>query len=329
MRQRLLAVATTCAILLGLAAPAHAADTTPPTAPGTPVASNLTEGSVTLTWTPSNDDVAVANYEVWHIYTDIVLRVGTPTANTFTVNTLRRGSVNRFYVVAFDTSGNRSPVSPTIVVTTLPGDLEPPGPVIGLTVSEITDTSARLTWFGVFWGDVDVFRVFRSLPTGGGATLIATVPFAGPRTIVVSGLFPGTQYRLGVSARDAAGNENSPSFLTVTTTGTPAPTCTVAYRVTSRWDNGFVAEVRITNTGATPVTGWSLAWLFANGQQIGNLWNGAPSQSGGNVTVTNLPHNATLSAGGGSQSFGFLGTSGAVNNDPSGFTLNGQGCQVA
>lgn len=322
MRHRLIAVVA-AVVTLTLATPAYAADTTPPTAPGTPVASDLTETGATLTWAPSNDDVAVANYEVWHIFTDIVLRVGSPAGNAFTINTLRRGSVNRFYVVAIDTSGNRSQSSPLITVTTLPGDLEPPGPVIGLTASEITDTSVRLTWIGVFWGEVDVFRVFQ------GSNLIATVPFTSPRTIVVSGLLPGTQYRLGVSARDAAGNENSPSVLTVTTTGAPAPTCTVTYKVISQWAGGFVTEVKITNTGATAVNGWSLAWLFANGQQISNLWNGGYTQVGGNVTVTNLPYNAIIPAGGGSQTFGFLGTSGAVNNVPNGFTLNGRSCQVA
>jgi len=228
-----------------------------------------------------------------------------------------------------DTSGNRSISSPIITVTTLPGDLEPPGPVIGLAASEITDTSVRLTWQGVFFGEVDVFRVFQGPGSGGALTLIATIPFNAPRSVVVNGLFPGTQYRFGVSARDAAGNENSPSIITVTTTGAPAPTCTVTYRVTSQWTTGFVAEVRITNTGTTAITGWSLSWLFANGQRIADLWNGGFVQNGGDVTVTNMPYNATISPGGGSQVFGFLGTSSAVNNSPNAFTLNGRGCLVA
>ena len=140
---------------------------------------------------------------------------------------------------------------------------------------------------------------------------------------------PGTQYRLGVSARDAVGNENAPSIVTVTTTGAPTPTCSVTYRVTSQWTTGFVAEVRITNTGTTAINNWSLAWLFANDQRITNLWNGGFTQDGGNVTVTNMPYNATVSAGGGSQAFGFIGTWSGVNNSPSTFTLNGRTCLVA
>lgn len=132
---------------------------------------------------------------------------------------------------------------------------------------------------------------------------------------------PGTQYRLGVSARDRLGNENSPIFLTVTTTGAPLPTCTVTYRVTSQWVGAFVAEARVTS--ATPLTGWSLSWQFPNGQQVTNLWNGNWRQTGGDVTVTNMPYNAT------SPAFGFYGTWTAVNNSPNAFTLNGRSCQLA
>jgi len=99
--------------------------------------------------------------------------------------------------------------------------------------------------------------------------------------------------------------------------------------VTSQWTTGFVAEVRITNTGTTAINNWSLAWLFANGQRITNLWNGGFTQDGGNVTVTNMPYNATVSAGGGSQAFGFIDTWSGVNNSPSTFTLNGRTCLVA
>lgn len=41
-----------------------AADTTPPTQPGTPVASELTQNSVRLTWTASTDNVGVTRYVV-------------------------------------------------------------------------------------------------------------------------------------------------------------------------------------------------------------------------------------------------------------------------
>jgi endoglucanase len=328
MRFRTLGLLAAAVLGLVQAAPAHAADTTPPTAPGTPVPSNITETSVTLTWPPSTDDVGVANYEVWRYYTDIFQRVATPAEPTATVTGLRRGSVSQFYVVAIDTSGNRSQSSPLITVTTLPGDLEPPGPVIGFAASEITDTSVRLSWQGVFYGDVNTYRIYQALGTGPLA-LVATVPLGKPRTVVITGLTPGTQYRFVATAVDAPGNESAPAPpLIVTTTGAPMPTCAVAYRVTNQWGGGFVAEVRITNAGPTAVNGWSLMWTFANGQTVTNLWSGVPSQTGAKVTVTNMPYNAVIGANGGSVTFGFIGAWSGTNTSPTAFTLNGQPCSV-
>ncbi|WP_117215536.1 cellulose binding domain-containing protein [Allorhizocola rhizosphaerae] len=316
----------TAVLVLAQAAPAHAADTSPPTAPGTPVASNITETSVMLTWPPSTDDVGVSHYEVWRYYTDIVERVATPAEPTATVTGLRRGSVSMFYVTAVDTSGKRSQASPPITVTTLPGDLEPPGPVIGFTASEITDTSVRLRWSGVFYGDFETFRIYQALATGP-YTLVASVPRTSPWSVVVTGLTPGTQYRFVATAVDVPGNESAPAPpLTVTTTGTPQPTCTVAYRVSSQWANGFVGEVRIINTGPTAIHGWSLMWTFPNGQTITNLWSGVPTQSGATVTVTNMPYNAVIAANGGSVTFGFMGTWSGTNGNPTSFTLNGRPC---
>ncbi len=319
-------LAATAVLVLAQAAPANAADTTPPTAPGPPVATDLTEFSVVLTWQASTDDTGVDHYEVWRIYTDIVQRVATPATNTALINTLNRGSVSRFYVVALDAAGNRSLSSPLITVITLPGDLEPPGPVVGLAASEITDTSVRLRWQGVWWGEFERFSVYQ-INDNGTRTLITTM-LADTRTTVVTGLQPGTRYVFGVSATDPSGNENQPSRVTVTTTGAPVPYCTVAYRVTSQWTTGFVAEVRITNTSPAAIVGWTLGWSFANGQTITNLWSGTPTQTGSAVTVTNMPYNATIGAGGGSQSFGFLANSSGTNTNPTSFTLNNRVCQT-
>ncbi|MEU8001857.1 cellulose binding domain-containing protein [Catellatospora sp. NPDC049111] len=302
-----------------------AADTTAPTAPGTPVASELTETSVVLTWTPSSDDVGVDHYEVWRQYTDYVIRVASPTSTTATVTGLPRGSVNRFYVVAFDAAGNRSTPSGALKVTTLPGDLEPPGPVFSLTASEITDNSVRLSWQGPMWGDFALFRVYRS-QSSGQLILVATTT---SRTVVVTGLGPATTYGFAVAAVDAVGNQSPVSQppLPVTTTGVPTPpACTVTYRVTSQWTGAFNADVRITNTGPAAITGWTLRWTYAGSQQITNLWNGAHAQTGAAVQVANLGYNATIGAGGGSQSFGFQAAWSGSNPSPAAFTLNGLPC---
>ncbi len=320
----------TVLVLALTASPAAAADTTPPTAPGLPVASDITEFSVTLTWPASTDDVGVANYEVWRGYTDIVQRVATPTTTTATIGNLNRGSVSRFYIVAIDAAGNRSQSSPFLTVTTLPGDLEPPGPVVLLTASEITETSVRLSWLGPMWGEADIFRLWLGqTPTT--RVLVGTTSAAPSvvRTFVFTGLTRATQYYLGVSAVDAAGNTTGISQLLVTTAGvvTP-PTCTVSYRVSSQWTGAFNADVRITNTGTAPVNGWILRWTYASTQRISSMWNAAYVQSAASVQASNLAYNSVIGANGGSQSFGFQATWSAANPNPASFTLNGQPCSA-
>ncbi|NUT36070.1 MAG: hypothetical protein HOV79_23690 [Hamadaea sp.] len=316
------------ALSLMVAAPAHAADSTPPTAPGKPVASDLTETSVVLTWAPATDDVGVDHYELFRQHTDYIQRVATPTAPTVTVTGLPRGSVNTFYVIAFDAAGNRSTPSGALTVTTLPGDLEPPGPIFSLAASEITDTSVRLTWQGPAWGDAALFRIHRS--QGGGPLIpVASTTI---RTIVVTGLSPATTYGFAVAAMDAAGNQSPPMPqppLAVTTSDAVTPTCTVAYRVTSQWDGAFNADVRITNTGPATVTGWTLRWTYPGTQRISQLWNGSPVQTGPAVAVTDLGYNASIASGGGSQSFGFQATWSGSNPNPTAFTLNGLPCLTA
>jgi len=42
----------------------------------------------------------------------------------------------------------------------------------------------------------------------------------------------------------------------------------------------------ILSKGATPIPpGWTLTWLFANGQTVSQLWNGTVAQTGAKVTV--------------------------------------------
>lgn len=112
-------------------------------------------------------------------------------------------------------------------------------------------------------------------------------------------------------------------------TSTPTPTtgasCSVHYTVTSQWQGGFGASVTINNTATTTISGWTLTWTFANGQTITQLWNGNPTQSGGNVSVTNLSYNSTI-APGSNTNFGFNGSWSGSNTNPTSFKLNGVTC---
>ncbi|WP_436521169.1 endo-1,4-beta-xylanase [Actinoplanes sp. HUAS TT8] len=103
--------------------------------------------------------------------------------------------------------------------------------------------------------------------------------------------------------------------------------CAVTYKITGSWPGGFQGDVKIANTGSSAIANWKLAWTFAGGQTISQLWNGTVAQSGSAVSVTGASWNATIAAGG-SASVGFLASWTGSNPVPATFTVNGTTCTV-
>ncbi|MET9826795.1 cellulose binding domain-containing protein [Streptomyces sp. NPDC006349] len=123
---------------------------------------------------------------------------------------------------------------------------------------------------------------------------------------------------------------------TVETGGTPGgpdpdpgdtAACEVSYG-TNVWQDGFTADVTVTNTGTSAVDGWRLAFTLPSGQRITNAWNASVTPSGGEVTATGASHNARI-APGGSLSFGFQATYSGTFTEPAGFRLNDAACATA
>ncbi|GAB3456787.1 glycoside hydrolase family 48 protein [Actinophytocola sediminis] len=106
--------------------------------------------------------------------------------------------------------------------------------------------------------------------------------------------------------------------------GARAVACTVDYNVTS-WSTGFTARLQINNLGDA-VSGWTLGFSFPGNQQVTLPgWSANWSQSGANVTATNLAWNGNLGSGA-STEIGFNGTYSGSNQPPANFTLNGTAC---
>ncbi|WP_106176961.1 lytic polysaccharide monooxygenase [Prauserella shujinwangii] len=105
----------------------------------------------------------------------------------------------------------------------------------------------------------------------------------------------------------------------------PVVDCEVGYSVQSEWNNGYVAQVAVTNRGAAALPNWTLTFGNPEGQRVTNAWNAAVSQEGGTVTVTGSGHTTGIPAGG-TVSFGFQGTLDGAHVAPSGFRLNGTDC---
>lgn len=101
----------------------------------------------------------------------------------------------------------------------------------------------------------------------------------------------------------------------------------MAYSV-NQWNTGFTANLTVTNTGSTTLTGWTLRWTFPSGQQVTQAWSSDVTQSGSQVTATNAPWNGQL-APGASVQIGFNGSHSGTNTAPASFTLDGAACSVA
>ncbi|MEJ3747948.1 cellulose binding domain-containing protein [Actinomycetes bacterium KLBMP 9797] len=154
----------------------------------------------------------------------------------------------------------------------------------------------------------------KSFPAGFGLGYSGTPPTTGAPRVVASPTPRPTPTRRASSPPGPVPTTAAPA-----PTG-PAPTptaavlaCAVDYRVSSQWQTGFVAEVRITAEAA--VDGWTVRFTFPGDQRITNAWNATVSQDGARVTATSLDWNRRVAAGG-SVSFGFQATHGGTNASP-------------
>ncbi|MDG4764078.1 S8 family serine peptidase [Solwaraspora sp. WMMD406] len=94
-------------------------DTVAPSTPGTPVASNVTATSATLTWTASTDNVGVTGYDIQRSTGGGTFTViGTSTTNSYAATGLTAGTSYQFRVRAKDAATNVSPYSSAVTVVT-------------------------------------------------------------------------------------------------------------------------------------------------------------------------------------------------------------------
>ncbi|PYC88356.1 alpha-L-arabinofuranosidase, partial [Streptomyces tateyamensis] len=255
------------------------------------------------------------SYQVGLGYTGFTPATGTPTVTTMAGPT-----------AALTTAGAGTASSQTVapysavLVTLHPGGTVTPPPTPGTpTASGVTGSSVTLGWAASTGAaGYDVVRL------AGSAETVVAAPTSASAT--VTGLQPNTAYTFAVYARDAAGNRSARSgSVTVTTAAASGGgSCKVGYSVND-WGSGFTATLLLTNTGSTPVNGWTLSFGWPGNQQLTNGWNAGWTQSGSTVTGTSLSYNGAL-APGASTSIGFNAAYSGSNQAPSGFTLNGAVC---
>ncbi|WP_328894944.1 PQQ-dependent sugar dehydrogenase [Streptomyces sp. NBC_00236] len=104
------------------------------------------------------------------------------------------------------------------------------------------------------------------------------------------------------------------------------PTCRVQPTVRA-WGTGTTVDLTVTNTGSTPVNGWTLRFPLALGQTVTSDWNTDLTQGSNTITAANSSHNATI-APGESITLGYLAAHTGDSSPPPRFTLNGDACAV-
>ncbi|HYQ67800.1 peroxidase family protein [Actinophytocola sp.] len=110
----------------------------------------------------------------------------------------------------------------------------------------------------------------------------------------------------------------------------PPTSCRVQYQVTGSWTGGFNAGITINNTGSTAIpAGWTLRFVFANGQVITDDWNGVTTQDEARVPMVNESWNAAIPAGGSVTGIGFTATwNNVTNGPPTRVSLNTTACST-
>ncbi|MFK4147724.1 glycosyl hydrolase family 18 protein [Streptomyces sp. NPDC004065] len=135
----------------------------PPSAPGTPTASNITDTSVKLSWSAATDDKGVQNYDVLRDGR----KVATVTATSYTDSGLTAGTDYSYTVQARDTAGQTGPVSGPVAVHTTGGGTNPPP----------TGDKVRLGYF-TEWGIYGRNYNVKNLVTSGSASRITHINYA-------------------------------------------------------------------------------------------------------------------------------------------------------
>ncbi|MET8558523.1 glycoside hydrolase family 18 chitinase [Streptomyces sp. NPDC004959] len=140
---------------------------TPPTAPGTPTASAITDTSAKLSWSAASDDKGVKNYDVLRDGA----KVATVTTTSYTDSSLKAGTDYSYTVQARDTADQTGPVSGAVKVrTTGGGGTDPGNPGTG-------GGKVKLGYF-TEWGVYDRNYHVKNLETSGSAGKITHINYS-------------------------------------------------------------------------------------------------------------------------------------------------------
>ncbi|MGW8782077.1 glycosyl hydrolase family 18 protein [Streptomyces sp. NPDC055796] len=135
----------------------------PPSAPGTPTASGVTDTALTIGWAAATDDKGVKNYDVYRGGT----KIATVTGTSYSDSGLTKGTTYTYSVIARDTADQTGPASGSVSVTTTGGGTTPPDPGGKVKLGYFTE-------WGVYGRNYHV----KNLDTSGSAAKITHINYA-------------------------------------------------------------------------------------------------------------------------------------------------------
>ncbi|GIH01959.1 hypothetical protein Rhe02_00260 [Rhizocola hellebori] len=279
--------------------------TQPPGTPGTPSASNVTGSSLSLNWSASSG--TVSNYLIERATgasSTSFSQIGTSGSTSFNDSGLAANTTYRYRVRASNSAGN-SGYSNIVNVTTTSTGTQPPGTPGNPTASNVTASSLSLSW-SASSGTVTSYLIERA--TGATSTAFSQIGTSGSASFNDSGLAANTTYRYRVRASNSAGTSAYSGIVNATTTGGGGgAACTTSGVPQSQWNNGYVMQMTVTNTGSTTLNGWTSTVTLPSGHSHTGSWPTTATISGQNITERNQAWNGTL-APGQTASWGFQAT---------------------
>ncbi|HYI00130.1 lamin tail domain-containing protein, partial [Hyalangium sp.] len=280
------------------------ADTQPPTAPGSLVATAVSATEIDLSWTASTDNVGVTGYNVYRSTNGSTFSLaGTASTPGFSNLGLSGGTPYWYRVTATDAAGNASPVSNTASATTA-------SPVRSLAV---TSPNGGESWSGgnsraITWASSNVSNVKLEYTLNNGTAWTVIASSVAASTGSYSWVLPNTaSTQARVRASDALNGtpvDTSDGVFTITSS---SPATVILNEILANEPGSSTAGefVEVVNVGGTSINigGWKITvggtvrHTFATGTTLGAgkaivVFAGASGIPGG------TPNAVTASTGG-------------------------------
>lgn len=250
-------------------------------------------------WTGSNG----ANNVVSYLFTGSPLNSLSFDVMDFVRDTFTRGSqygTNAWYLTSVQAGfepwiGGVGLAVNSFSATVGGGNNQAPGTPGTPSSSNVTASSATLSW-AASSGTVSNYQIERA--TGATSTSFSQVGTPSGTTFTDSGLAANTTYRYRVRATNSAGTSAYSGIVNVTTTGGGGGGgCTTAGAAQSQWNNGYVMQMTVTNSGSSTLNGWTSRATLPAGHTLAGSWPITATVSGQVVSQRNQAWNGALAPG--------------------------------